>query len=309
MNSKYTGIEVEGLLSKIENSGYCTSLNLMDITDGSLLTQAQYDEILKILSVWEAGYAVLIDNWGGDYYYYDTLNISCDVDKEEVSFIVSYRHRLYRYFVGVGVGDRWKVKGVDREPNMSIDVRVSKVGEHRIQVRIHEKIDNGFIVLLRKKKRGTVFGATDYVKNDYIIPGLSFNMINADSDNYAKFQAYTMSVADLDVGQWYDFHSFCAELRSARGNNPNHFKFRGCTNSRNLQVVTNNSEFTRMTTRLDIAIQYIQFNDKYLNNIKESDGRIPKRILNAGEMRKLNAYLRYNRGSLLTSARLEFQIK
>lgn len=172
------------------------------------------------------------------------------------------------------------------------DIAMSKVKDLSIQIarfndklffRINAVYENGYIVLLRKKKqyggKHTVSPTDDtkIYKVGYVIREFQFK-------NKSVFEEVVIDVSNVTVGVWTEFKNSILEslIQPCTGG----YSFIGPVHANKV----NPSGGKSGRVYLQAGLQYIIANPDYLNGVYEN-GKIPKRIIMSGEMINIKVYL------------------
>lgn len=174
--------------------------------------------------------------------------------------------------------------------NLDIEVRTVHdkytSDESKIQFRIKEIISNGYVCLLRNKKRG---GLKVPQTKKWTIPYCSF-VNNEPPYGLSRNYGFMLDVSGLTPNEWYDFPYKSTLLMDIKDTPlQKQYYFTGNVYPNPIDY-TNMANFKR-TTRLKLALQYIQFDENFLSG-KKVNGNYPPMTVKEGNMIKLNAYLR-----------------
>lgn len=204
---------------------------------------------------------------------------------EEQADIASQSGALAQY--AKEQGDYAKVQGdLIEQVAKDLSIQIARFND-RLYFRINAVYENGYIVLLRKKK---VFGGghdvsemdgTKMYKNAYVMREFHFK-------NRSNFETVSMKVSGVKPGVWTEFSKSIFEslIQYGEFSKGAGYKFIGPVYPK---AVTPPAGSTHVAY-LKAGLQYIIVNPDYLSGIMEN-GKVPKRIIANGEMSKLRIYL------------------
>lgn len=181
-----------------------------------------------------------------------------------------------------------------------LSIQIARFND-RLYFRINSVYENGYIVLLRKKKQfglGHNVSLTDEThmyKVGYIIREFQFKHKN-------EFEKVAISVSKVQPGVWTEFNQSIfeslIEYREFKGLSG--YRFIGPVYPKPLVPPVGKTYVAFLQT----GLQYIIVNQDYLNGVY-ANGKIPQRIVANGKMAKMRVYLHVRR---LTSGDLTYKL-
>lgn len=168
-----------------------------------------------------------------------------------------------------------------------------------LHFRIKSQVQDGYIVLLRKKRQNDL--RHDFQKVGYIVKNFAFG-------KRADFEKSAVKASLITPGVWTEFPREFFDLvtqttvkMNAQTDVPC-FKFAGNTYAK--KAIPTRAGGTTDTKTLSVGLQYIIVNPDYLDGIKV-DGKIPTRLFSYGGMKHVKLYLRSRYKNSLYSYRID----
>lgn len=204
---------------------------------------------------------------------------------EEQANIASQSGALAQY--AKEQGDYAKVQGdLIEQVAKDLSIQIARFND-RLYFRINAVYENGYIVLLRKKK---MFGGghniskmdeTIIYKNAYVMREFHFK-------NRNKFETAAIKVSGVKPGVWTEFDKSKIESLIEYGTfkKETGYRFIGPVYPKPAAPTAGSTQ----VAYLKAGLQYIIVNPDYLDGIKENE-KVPKRIIANGEMSKMKIYL------------------